>query len=66
MGKINQQEIDEVKEKLMQLNHKLTSERPVKWNEFPDIGLYKDQVLSYEQAVDKFRGRRTAYFGDGQ
>jgi hypothetical protein len=47
MGKINQQEIDEVKEKLMQLNHKLTSERPVKWNEFPDIGLYKDQVLSY-------------------
>ena len=39
--------IDEVKEKLGQLKQKLATERPVKWSEFPDIGLYKDQVLSY-------------------
>ncbi|NLP08006.1 MAG: DUF1836 domain-containing protein [Clostridiaceae bacterium] len=39
--------MDKVKEKLVQLKQKLASERPVEWDEFPDIGLYKDQVLSY-------------------
>ena len=34
-------------EELKQLKEKLANERPVEWNEFPDIGLYKDQVLSY-------------------
>lgn len=32
---------------LEQLKEKLTMERPVSWAEFPDIGLYKDQVVSY-------------------
>ena len=47
MDKIDQKEMDKVKEKLVQLKQKLASERPVEWDEFPDIGLYKDQVLSY-------------------
>lgn len=47
MDKIDQKEMDKVKEKLVQLKQKLVSERPVEWDEFPDIGLYKDQVLSY-------------------
>ncbi|NLK87480.1 MAG: DUF1836 domain-containing protein [Clostridiaceae bacterium] len=38
---------DQIGEKLGQLKEKLASERPVRWQEFPDIGLYKDQVLSY-------------------
>ena len=31
----------------MELKEKLAAERPVSWNEFPDISLYKDQVISY-------------------
>ncbi len=38
---------EQIREKLGQLKEKLSKERPVKWQEFPDIGLYKDQVLSY-------------------
>ncbi len=34
-------------EELEQLKDKLAVERPVLWNEFPDIGLYMDQVISY-------------------
>lgn len=34
-------------EELEQLKEKLAAERPVSWSEFPDIGLYKDQVVSY-------------------
>jgi hypothetical protein len=34
-------------EKLEQLKERLSSERPVSWSEFPDIGLYMDQILSY-------------------
>jgi len=34
-------------EELMQLKEKLDGERPVSWTDFPDIGLYKDQVVSY-------------------
>jgi len=47
MDRINQQQTDDVKEKLRQLKQKLATERPVRWKDFPDIGLYKDQVLSY-------------------
>ena len=36
-------------EELSQLKNKLETDRPVSWNEFPDISLYKDQVLSYMQ-----------------
>jgi hypothetical protein len=36
-------------EGLKLLKEKLSHERPVEWNEFPDIGLYKDQVVSYMQ-----------------
>lgn len=32
---------------LEQLKEKLEAERPVSWSEFPDIGLYKDQIISY-------------------
>ncbi len=47
-------------EELIQLKMKLNSERPVSWTEFPDIGLYKDQVVSYlqRQLID--------FEGDGQ
>jgi hypothetical protein len=38
---------EQIREKLGQLKEKLAAERPVRWQEFPDIGLYKDQVLSY-------------------
>lgn len=51
---------DQIREKLEQLKEKLASERPVKWSEFPDIGLYKDQVLSY-----MFR-QLINFEGDGQ
>lgn len=34
-------------EELEQLKGKLGAERPVSWAEFPDIGLYMDQVISY-------------------
>ena len=36
-------------EELEQLKEKLTTERPVSWEEFPDIALYMDQVVSYMQ-----------------
>lgn len=47
-------------EELKQLKHKLATERPVSWTEFPDISLYKDQVVSYmyRQLID--------FDGDGQ
>ena len=34
-------------EELKQLKDVLTRERPASWKEFPDIGLYKDQVVAY-------------------
>ncbi len=37
----------EVRGKLKHLKNKLGTERPVNWTHFPDIGLYKDQVVSY-------------------
>ncbi len=30
-----------------QVKETLTNERPASWKEFPDIGLYKDQVVTY-------------------
>lgn len=39
------------------LKEKLTKERPVSWVEFPDIGLYKDQVVAYME-------RQLINFGD--
>ena len=47
-------------EELEQLKEKLVSKRPVSWTEFPDIGLYMDQVVSYmhRQLID--------FEGDGQ
>lgn len=47
-------ELDQLKGKLGQLKEKLAAERPVSWTEFPDIGLYKDQVISYmhRQLID--------------
>ena len=51
---VKKQGTDDLREKLEQLKQKLASERPVKWKEFPDIGLYKDQVVSYmyRQLID--------------
>jgi len=37
----------DVSAKLKELKEKLGTERPVSWSQFPDIGLYKDQVVSY-------------------
>lgn len=39
----------QVNEELRQLKEKLESERPAAWSEFPDINLYKDQIVSYMQ-----------------
>lgn len=38
--------IDEM-DKLIELKERLKTERPVEWNDFPDINLYKDQVVVY-------------------
>lgn len=35
--------MDEIQALLQQLRH----DRPVPWEEFPDLSLYMDQVLSY-------------------
>jgi len=43
------EELEQVNARLKQLKEKLEAERPVSWSEFPDIGLYKDQVISYMQ-----------------
>lgn len=34
-------------DQLSDIKHKLETERPSNWDVIPDIGLYKDQVLSY-------------------
>ncbi len=47
MEECNQDNNEQIREQLRQLKERLEAERPVKWQEFPDIGLYKDQVLSY-------------------
>lgn len=47
-------------ERLEQLKNKLAGERPVSWEEFPDIGLYKDQVVYY------MKRQLINFEGDGQ
>lgn len=41
-------------EELQELKRRMKEERPQKWEDFPDIGLYMDQVLSYmpRQLID--------------
>lgn len=34
-------------EELEELKRRLSEERPVEWEVFPDIGLYMDQIISY-------------------
>lgn len=34
-------------EKIKKFKHRLETERPVQWKDLPDIGLYKDQVVTY-------------------
>ena len=34
-------------EEIRELKERLEKERPVSWEEFPDIGLYMDQLISY-------------------
>ena len=34
-------------EELESLKRRLETERPVEWENFPDIGLYKDQIVAY-------------------
>lgn len=47
--------MDELKE----LKQRLTSERPQPWEDFPDIGLYMDQIISYMP-------RQLIHYGDGE
>lgn len=42
-------ELEQINGRLKQLKEKLEAERSVSWSEFPDIGLYKDQIVSYLQ-----------------
>lgn len=43
------EELEQINGRLKQLKGKMETERPVSWSEFPDIGLYKDQIISYMQ-----------------
>lgn len=36
-------------EELLELKQRLSDDRPESWGNFPDIGLYKDQVVTYMQ-----------------
>jgi len=47
--------VDELKE----LKERLMEERPTAWEDFPDIGLYMDQIISYMP-------RQLIRFGDGE
>lgn len=47
--------MDELKE----LKERLTSERPTPWEDFPDIGLYMDQIISYMP-------RQLIHYGEGE
>lgn len=46
-------------EELMELKERLTKERPQAWEDFPDIGLYMDQIISYMP-------RQLIHFGDDE
>ena len=47
MGKYEETERMVAVDELKQLKEKLERERPVAWEELPDIALYMDQVISY-------------------
>lgn len=46
-------------EEIRELKERLERERPVAWEEFPDIGLYMDQLISYMP-------RQLIHYGEGE
>lgn len=46
-------------EEISELKRRLAEERPQEWGDFPDIGLYMDQIISYMP-------RQLIRFGDGE
>ena len=46
-------------EEIRELKERLERERPVEWEEFPDIGLYMDQLISYMP-------RQLIHYGEGE
>ncbi len=46
-------------EELKELRERLSQQRPVEWDSFPDIGLYMDQVVSYLP-------RQLIHYGEGE
>lgn len=46
-------------DELRELKERLTEERPQAWEDFPDIGLYMDQIISYMP-------RQLIRYGDGE
>ncbi len=46
-------------EELKELKNRLLEERPQGWDDFPDIGLYMDQIISYMP-------RQLIHYGDGE
>lgn len=45
-------------EEIQELRKRLTEQRPVEWESFPDIGLYMDQIISYMP-------RQLIHYGEG-
>ncbi|WP_130870092.1 DUF1836 domain-containing protein [Intestinimonas massiliensis (ex Afouda et al. 2020)] len=46
-------------EEIRELKERLEQERPVAWEDFPDIGLYMDQLISYMP-------RQLIHYGEGE
>ena len=46
-------------EELEELKERMSQERPVDWDAFPDLGLYMDQIISYMP-------RQLIHFNDGE
>ena len=46
-------------EELEELKQRMSGERPVDWDAFPDIGLYMDQIISYMP-------RQLIHYGQGE
>ena len=46
-------------EEIRELKERLEGERPVEWEELPDIGLYMDQLISYMP-------RQLIHYGEGE
>ena len=45
-------------EEIQELRQRLSEQRPVEWESFPDIGLYMDQIISYMP-------RQLIHYGEG-